>query len=94
MKTQNLLEMVDSLDVKVGWISKNTHGNADLETNQIRLNPESMVVEVFIHEVMHLCHPMLCREGDEAVIDELTSRVYRKLTGKQVRAIGQKLLGR
>jgi len=94
MNTKNLLELAEKADVSIGWINKNTHGTADLKTQQIWLNPESMVVEVFIHELMHIIHPMLNREEDEEVIDELTARVWKKLTTQQIRAIAKKLLER
>ena len=94
MKTQKLLELVDVLNIRVGWISKNLHGTFNPKTNEIQLNPESMIVEVFVHEVMHLITPLLNKKEDEPVIDELTKRVYKKLTEEQIRKIAKKLLGR
>ena len=94
MDTQKLLEMADSLTIKVGWIRKNTHGTANLQTNEIRLNVETMVAEVFIHEVMHLVHPMLNRVEDESVINELTVRTWERLTTPQIKALAKKILGR
>ena len=94
METLKLLEMVELLDVKMGWINKSTHGSFNPKTHRIRLNVETMVVEVLVHEVMHMVHPMLCMEEDEEVIDTLTERVYKKLTTQQVRAMAKKLLRR
>ena len=94
METEKLLEMVDSLDIKFCFINKNTHGTFNRQTNKIKLNLETMVVEVFLHEVMHSIHPLLDREEDEEIIDELTFRVWKRLTTQQIRAVAKKLLER
>jgi len=94
MENKNLLEMIDMLDIKMCWINKDNHGTFNTKTHKIKLNIETMVVEVLIHEVMHLLHPMLNREEDEDVIDELTGRVWKKLTIQQIRAMAKKLLER
>ena len=91
MNTKKLLELVDNLDIKIEWIDKHTHGTANMETHEIKLNLETMVVEVLIHELMHIIHPMLNQKKDEEVIDELTARVWKKLTEKQIRLIAKKL---
>jgi len=94
MDTAKLLELVDNLDVRICWISKHTHGSFNPKTHKIKLNLESMVVEVFFHEVMHFLHPMLDQEEDEEIIDELTARIWERLTTQQIRAIAKKLLER
>jgi len=94
METKKLLELVDNLKIKFSFIDKNTHGNVNVETHEIKLNLETMVVEVLVHEIMHIIHPMLNREEDEEVIDELTARVWKKLTTGQIRAMAKKLLER
>ena len=92
MKTSKLMELVDLLDIKVEFIDKKTHGTFNPKTNEIRLNVETMIVEVFVHEVMHMISPLLNRKCDEEVIDTLTERVYHRLTEEQIRKIAKKLL--
>ena len=91
MDTKKLLDLVDSLDIEVGWIKKMVHGTFDPRTHKIRLNPETMMVSVLVHEIMHMIHPLLSKDEDEDIIDELTNRVYSKLTKEQVRKIYKKL---
>ena len=94
METLKLDELVDVLDIKFCWINKNTHGTFNRKTNEIKLNLKTMMVEVFIHEVMHFIHPLLNREEDESVIDELTARIWEKLTAQQIKLLAKKLLER
>ena len=94
MDTKKLLELVDNLDFKICFIDKNTHGQVNLETHEIKLNLETMLVEVLVHELIHIIHPMLNKDKDEEIIDELTARTWKKLTSKQIRLIAKKILER
>ena len=94
MDTKKLLELVDNLEFKICWIDKNTHGDVNRNTHKIRLNVETMLVEVLVHELMHIIHPMLDQDEDEEIIDELTARTWKKLTSKQIRLIAKKILER
>jgi len=90
MKIQELALMAEKAEIC--WINKNIHGTANLETARIRINLETAAVEIFLHEAMHLLHPMLDQKQDETVIDDLAFRVYKKLTKAQIRTLADKIL--
>jgi len=85
MKAKKAIKFIteEPFDIRVGWINKNTFGDISYYPMKIRINIELLVVDTFIHEVMHEEHP----EDTEGEIIKRTRKAIDRMTVKEIKRI-------